>query len=156
MATASEQLFIQKPREVISLPEGSWGENNNHDVWSNSGNNWTWQRIYDDELRLNNILESLTIADLNELERRILTQALRELMLLQSSDWQFLIYTNSAKDYAEQRFSYHHNDFNKLCDLFETYKGKNQLSEKDNNFLTVTEQRNSSFQELQLEWWMAE
>ena len=153
MATASEQLFIQKPTEVISLPEGSWGENNNHDVWSNAGNNWTWQYIYDAELRLNNILATHTVEKLNELERRILTQALRELMLLQSSDWQFLIHTQAAKDYAEQRFSYHHNDFNRLCDLFENNKGKTKLSEQDNNYLIAVEKRNSPFQELRLEWW---
>ncbi|MPM51727.1 1,4-alpha-glucan branching enzyme [bioreactor metagenome] len=153
MATAAEQLFLQKPREVVSLPEGSWGENNNHDVWSNEGNKWTWTYIYDDELRLNNILNANPVNQLNKLERRILTQALRELMLLQSSDWQFLIHTNSAKDYAEQRFSFHHSDFNKLCDLFEKYKNQDVLEIHDNNYLEATEKRNSPFQELELEWW---
>lgn len=153
MATAAEQLYIQKPTEVIALPEGSWGENNNHDVWSNGANYWTWQYIYDAELRLNNIFATNAVSKLNDLERRILTQALRELMLLQSSDWQFLIHTQAAKDYAEQRFSYHNNDFNRLCDLFESNKGKNKLSEHDNNYLAAVEKRNSPFQELQLEWW---
>ena len=153
MATASEQLYLRKPTEVISLPEGSWGENNNHDVWSNGSNSWTWQYIYDDELRLNNIFSAITLSELNELERRVLTQALRELMLLQASDWQFLIHTQAAKDYAELRFSYHHNDFNKLCDLFESNRGKNKLSEQDENYLAAAEKRNSPFQELQLEWW---
>jgi 1,4-alpha-glucan branching enzyme len=153
MMTASEQLFLTKPHEVISLPEGSWGENNNHDVWMNEGNKWTWQYIYDDELRLNNILEKRNVTSLNNLERRILTQALRELMLMQSSDWQFLIYTNGAKDYAEQRFSYHHNDFNRLCSLYEKYEGMEKLDTQDESYLTETERRNSVFAELELEWW---
>lgn len=153
MMTASEQLFLTKPHEVISLPEGSWGENNNHDVWMNEGNKWTWQYIYDDELRLNNILEKRNVTSLNESERRILTQALRELMLMQSSDWQFLIYTNGAKDYAEQRFSYHHNDFNRLCSLYEKYEGMEKLDTQDESYLTETERRNSVFAELELEWW---
>ena len=97
-------------------------------------------------------MNSYSIAELNPLERRILLQAMRELLLLQSSDWQFLIYTNSAKDYAEQRFSYHHTDFNKLCDLFEKYKTKTELETLDENYLKATEERNSPFQELQLEW----
>ena len=153
MMTASEEIFFQKPKQVVSLPEGSWGENNNHDVWSNDENIWTWQYIYDDELRLNNIYADNDIAKLNTLARRLLTQALKELLLLQSSDWQFLIHTNSAKDYAEQRFSYHHTDFNKLCDLFEKYKKETELSAQDENYVSVTEQRNSIFSELKLEWW---
>ena len=157
MMTASEEIFIRKPRQVISLPEGSWGENNNHDVWANAGNSWTWQYIYDDELRLNNIYADNNIIEnkdiLNPLEKRILTQALKELLLLQSSDWQFLIYTNSAKDYAEQRFSFHHTDFNKLCDMYEKYKGQSELSTQDENYLSSTEQRNSVFEELELGWW---
>jgi len=151
--TASEQIFLRKPRQIISLPEGSWGENNNHDVWSNPNNNWTWQYIYDDELRFNSIMNSITLADLTTTQRTILTQALRELLLLQSSDWQFLIHTNSAKDYAEQRFSYHHADFNKLCDLFQKYQTQETLEQNDSNYLEATQLRNSPFKELQLEWW---
>ncbi|MDR0927408.1 MAG: DUF1957 domain-containing protein [Ignavibacteria bacterium] len=153
MSTASDQLFLMKPRQTVHLPEGSWGENNNHDVWSNKGNNWTWQYIYDDELKLNNILENNPIEEFDSTERRILTQALRELMLLQSSDWQFLIYTNSAKDYAEQRFSFHHTDFNKLCDMFLKFRIDKNLPKESMNYLEATEKRNSVFPELQLEWW---
>jgi 1,4-alpha-glucan branching enzyme len=35
---------------------------------------------------------------------RIVKQLCRELMLLESSDWQFLITTGAARDYAEMRF----------------------------------------------------
>jgi len=35
---ASEQLDILKPQEVVRLPEGSWGVNNDHTVWMNDGN----------------------------------------------------------------------------------------------------------------------
>lgn len=152
-ATSSEELLRVQPREVVGIPEGSWGENNNHDVWANSENVWTWEAIYNDELRLNNLLEKYPVAALKPLQRRILTQALREMMLLQSSDWQFLIHTKSAKDYAEQRFSFHHSDFNKLCDLAEKYADNDSLSAADKHLLEESEMRNAPFQELQLEWW---
>ena len=153
MATATEQIFKLKPTEVISLPEGSWGENNNHSVWFDAENGWTWTNIYDNELRLNNIIEKNNINKLTDIERRLLTQALRELMLLQSSDWQFLIHTQSAKDYAEQRFFFHHSDFNRICDMFEKFKETNHLTKKQLLYLEETEKRNSIFQELKLEWW---
>lgn len=152
-ATASEQLFKLQPKEVIGLPEGSWGVNNNHDVWSNPENVWTWQCIYDDEVRLKNLFDRYPISSLNDMQRRIALQALRELMLLHSSDWQFLIYTKSAKDYAESRFFFHNSDFNRLCDLFEKVSEADNLSEDELSFLEETEKRNSIFPELKLEWW---
>jgi 1,4-alpha-glucan branching enzyme len=152
--TASEQLATINPKEVVTMPEGSWGENNNHDVWSNAGNTWTWESIYNDELRLNNLFEKYPVANLNPAQRRIALQALRELMLLHSSDWQFLIYTKSAQDYAEQRFTYHHSDFNKLCDLIDKYNDGTEIKGTDLNYLEETERRNSIFEELQLEWWV--
>lgn len=152
--TASEQLNYINPKEVVTLPEGSWGVNNNHDVWSNPNNTWTWELIYNDELRLNNIFEKYPIVKMNQVQHRIALQALRELMLMQSSDWQFLIYTKSAQDYAEQRFTYHHSDFLRLCELIEKYKDINNILPEDLKYIEETEKRNAIFPELKLEWWV--
>jgi 1,4-alpha-glucan branching enzyme len=152
-ATASEQLYFMNPKEVISIPEGSWGVNNNHDVWVNPENNWTWEAIYNDELRFSKLTGGIKDSEKDDMLVRILLQALRELMLLQSSDWQFLIYTQSAKDYAEQRFSYHHSDFNKICDFAEEYIQNKAIKPEDLMYLEQAEKRNSIFPELKLEWW---
>jgi 1,4-alpha-glucan branching enzyme len=48
-----------------------------------------------------------------------LNQAARELMLMQSSDWQFLVTTGQAREYAIQRFSQHVERFRKLADSLE-------------------------------------
>ena len=39
--------------------------------------------------------------------RPVLEQAARELLLAQSSDWQFIISTGAAGDYATKRFNEH-------------------------------------------------
>lgn len=153
MVKASEEYDFKKPNEIISIPEGSWGVKNTHEVWINEGNKWTWETIYNDENRLKEIFEKYPIEKLNEIQKRILTQAVREMMLLHSSDWQFLIYTESAKDYAEQRFSYHHSDFIRLCELVEKYEGISKLTQHDKIYLEESETRNSIFPELELEWW---
>ena len=150
---ASEQLMIVNPKEVVSIPEGSWGVNNNHDVWSNDENTWTWECIYNDELRLNNIFQKYPVDKLNPVQNRFALQALRELMLEQSSDWQFLIFTESARDYAEQRFTYHHSDFNRLCDMIEKYSDDSPILSDDKKYLEETGKRNSIFPELKLQWW---
>ncbi len=151
--TASEQLYRVRPFEVMSIPEGSWGRNNNHDVWSNDDTKWTWEAEYNDELRLHNLIKKYPAREQKSELKRIITQALRELLLLQASDWQFLIYTQSARDYAEQRFSYHHSDFNKLCDLAENFAETGNLIPQDIKYLEETEKRNSPFPELKEEWW---
>ncbi len=154
MSKANDQLEIINPQEVIKIPEGSWGENNNHDVWINEQNKWTWEFIYNDELKLHNLLKEINLDNLSEIPKRVLTQALRELMLLQSSDWQFLIHTLSAKDYAEQRFFYHHSDFNKLCDIAQNIiANKVEISSEDLLYLEEVESRDSVFAELDLKWW---
>ena len=46
----------------------------------------------------------------------VLNQLAREIMLMQSSDWQFLVTTGQAREYAIQRFSQHLERFDKLAD----------------------------------------
>ena len=46
--------------------------------------------------------------------KRILKQMARELLLLESSDWEFLITTWSARDYAENRVAQHYEWFKRL------------------------------------------
>jgi 1,4-alpha-glucan branching enzyme len=52
-------------------------------------------------------------------ERTLLNQVARELLLLQSSDWPFLVTTGQAKEYAIQRFLQHVDRFNALLDSLE-------------------------------------
>ena len=42
--------------------------------------------------------------------RPVLAQAAREMLLAQASDWQFIISTGAAADYAERRFRQHCED----------------------------------------------
>jgi 1,4-alpha-glucan branching enzyme len=49
----------------------------------------------------------------------VLAQAARELLLLQSSDWQFIISTGAAGDYASTRFLGHAADLAALLDALE-------------------------------------
>src|SRR5205823_9859498 len=46
--------------------------------------------------------------------RPVLAQAARELLLAQSSDWQFIISTGAVVDYAERRFTLHCDDAERL------------------------------------------
>jgi 1,4-alpha-glucan branching enzyme len=151
--TASEQLNYIKPHEVMRIPEGSWGDGGNHKVWMNNETKWTWIAIYDDEVLFDVLLQKHPVPTMDATMRRIATQALRELLLLQASDWQFLVTTVAARDYAERRFLFHHTDFKKLIDLAYRYAATGELSDEEEHYVETVEARNSCFPELRLEWW---
>jgi 1,4-alpha-glucan branching enzyme len=143
-----------QPTEVISIPEGSWGEGGNHYIWLNQDTEWTWKHIYECEKRMCELARhyeaNKDTAD-SELAG-ILKQAARELMLLSASDWQFLISTWSARDYAELRLSEHYYDFKQLAEMAERRMRGEQLSPGDWEFFNDCRKRDSLFEEIELEW----
>lgn len=107
--TASGHLTAHPPSQSIQLADGSWGANGDWSMWLNPATEWTWRRLWDLEERFWNAARpALARDDAAE----VLEQAARELLLAQSSDWQFIISTGAAADYAERRFREH-------CDALE-------------------------------------
>jgi 1,4-alpha-glucan branching enzyme len=132
LISCSDYLALQPrdgalPTPTISLKEGSWGVNGDHHVWLNPDTSWTWSHIYPAEAALRDIAtDGRDIAGLwrdgglpdPALATRIAQQLCRELLLMESSDWQILITTGAARDYAEQRFSTHNNQFAELLEFW--------------------------------------
>src|SRR5205823_1435787 len=124
--TLGEALESVPPRTTLSLPEGSWGEGGDHRVWLNRGTEWTWDRVYSAEAEW---VEHLKVStDGNPDLARVLAQATRELLLLQASDWQFLITTGAARDYAERRVAEHYANFKRLSEIAASLRGGEPLS----------------------------
>src|SRR5207245_1757578 len=130
-ATLGEALAGVPPRATLALPEGSWGEGGDHRVWLNRDTEWTWDRVYSAEAEWAAHLAAGRTAkgDL----ARVLTQATRELLLLQASDWQFLITTGTARDYAERRVAEHYADFKRLSEMARGLASGESLSPDDAN-----------------------
>ncbi len=85
--------------------------------------------------------------------RTILNQAARELLLLESSDWQFSISTYSSRDYAEQRIKYHYTKFKQLADLVRRAGAGEEIPTDDWNHLGEAEDRDRCFPDIQPQWW---
>ncbi len=102
--TGSAHLRRHPRPPGIRLSEGSWGANGDHSMWMNDGTRWTWDRLWPLERRF--WQAARTAIETEEL-RPVVAQAARELLLAQSSDWQFVISTAVAADYAERRFVGH-------------------------------------------------
>ncbi len=112
--------FVRKhpPERAIVLPAGSWGTNGDHSTWLNGNNAWMWPLIAAAQRRMEQIvaLHGGTLGD----ARAAIDQLARELLLLQSSDWPYLVTTGQASAYAERRFTQHAERFDALAAMLES------------------------------------
>lgn len=108
-ASAGQTLRDAAPNTSLALGQGSWGANGDFSMWMNAETEWTWERLWPLEERFWNAAPGAVHRP--ELFA-VLEQAARELLLAQSSDWQFIISTGAAGDYATKRFVEH-------CDALE-------------------------------------
>jgi 1,4-alpha-glucan branching enzyme len=97
---------------VLHLPEGSWGAGGGHFTWDNTDTHWIWPLIHQAEAMMVSVVARFP--DTTGLARHALDQAARELLLLQSSDWPFLVSTGQAREYAVERFRSHLERFETL------------------------------------------
>jgi len=118
--TAGEYLEKHPPVDTIQIPESSWGQGGHFYVWLNHLTEWMWPIINGCEKRINDIVAKYEKIPEDKLLHRALNQLARENLLLQSSDWPFLITTWQAKDYATERFEEHVARFEKIADMIET------------------------------------
>jgi 1,4-alpha-glucan branching enzyme len=109
--TAGEHLDGHGTGDAIRLARGSWGKNGDYSMWMNAEVAWTWPVIWELE---NSFWDLAPRALENEMLLPILAQAARSLLLLQSSDWQFIISTGEVEDYAIKRFNGHADDTREL------------------------------------------
>ncbi len=127
-------------RHEIELPEGSWGRNSDHSTWWNEETEWTWEHVYRAEDRMVAIASRFYGRD--ALTDRIIEQLARELLILEASDWQFLITTGQAKEYGERRVLIHSGDFHRLANELVRYV---KAGEFNTGLLEELEERDNAF-----------
>jgi 1,4-alpha-glucan branching enzyme len=134
------------------MPEGSWGQNGNNYVWLNRDTSWTWKHIYPAEATVRSIATEGSWQDGGTGER-IMKQLCRELLLIESSDWQFLITTGPAADYAEARFMTHVDQFKVVEKAWLEFQQTGALAEASEAALKAIEVRDSIFAEIDPSLW---
>ncbi|MHA1912741.1 MAG: 1,4-alpha-glucan branching protein domain-containing protein [Promethearchaeota archaeon] len=132
---------------TIRMQPSSWGEGGDFRVWKNPEHGWVWPYINGSIKELEVILENKPIPD--KWEERILKQVARELLLMEGSDWPFLLYTMQAKEYANQRFHHHHQRFLKLIWAAKDISDRDRLSQQD---LEQIESIDSCFPEINIDY----
>ncbi len=103
--TPSEALDAFPVAQVSTPSASSWGYKGYNEVWLNGTNDWVWGHVLEASRRME------ALARFHEtpspLERRALDQAAREILLLQSSDWPFIMKTGTMVPYARRRVEEH-------------------------------------------------
>jgi 1,4-alpha-glucan branching enzyme len=97
----------------------SWGRNGYGEHWVNTKTEWLWRPLHEAAVRMTQVVQRYPERKPGTLEDRVLTQAGRELMLAQSSDWPFIITNGTTEEYAKRRFNDHLNRFHHLLNSLE-------------------------------------
>lgn len=131
--TPHEQIQPQTP--CVS----SWGYNGYFENWLNGSNDWIYPPLHSAGTEMRELIDKFPAAE--GIIRRALNQAGRELLLAQSSDWPFILSTNTMAPYARRRVVAHLEHFEALHSMLEA-------GEIDENYLHSLEERNNIFSEL--------
>ncbi len=171
------------PIQIQQPTASSWGENGYYKVWLNDLNSWMYPYQHDAERRMTELANRFYDAETTtpsavaaatpplkggepsstsprhsipatELQRSILNQMARELVLAQSSDWAFQIYQGTTVEYSSLRFRSHIHRFDLLAKMLEDLSepgdaatGSN-LSTESLDLFNEIQSRDNIFQEI--------
>ncbi|MBI4341844.1 MAG: DUF1957 domain-containing protein [Candidatus Omnitrophica bacterium] len=112
---APSDYFQHYPTNQVLEPSmSSWGHGGYHDVWLNGSNDWLYRHLHKMAERMTQLAREHAQPD--ALQRRALNQMARELLLAQSSDWAFILKTQTHAAYVYRRIHDHLARFNALYD----------------------------------------
>lgn len=150
LTTCGEYLTHHPPQHPVQLRESSWGDGGDHRVWWQEGTHRLWRNVYRAERDMQRLGAHVNGKKLDERSIRILRQCGRELLLLQASDWPFMVSTGSTPDHARSRASSHFDSFQRCHRMAERYLAGEEVAEEDWQILSELEKQDALFPDLDL------
>ncbi|MBN2026762.1 MAG: DUF1957 domain-containing protein [Actinobacteria bacterium] len=135
--------FNARDVSTISPAMTAWSVDGSFSVWVNQGTRDIWEHTYSTE---EDFASRLPSASMGGEKNRALIQAARELLLVEASDWSFLISRDTAAGYARDRFASHLARYREAIAMFE--RGK-----IDADLLSELEDTDNIFPWLDLRYW---
>ena len=123
-----------------SLKETTWGTNRDHSTWLNESTAWMWDELCRAQ---NKLFELSSLRGQGEHYDRALAQAVREILLLESSDWPYMVAKDRAKEYSIERFTAHSERFRRITGALERGEPEQlgpelaEIEESDNIFQQI-------------------
>jgi 1,4-alpha-glucan branching enzyme len=109
LCTPGDYLDKYQVFEKATPTPSSWGEGGYSSVWLNEKTAWIYPKMHSAAEKMIELATSFEEAE--GLELRALNQAARELLLLQASDWAFIIKNETSVEYATRRIKEHYQRF---------------------------------------------
>lgn len=144
IATMTPSDYLERfPVNQVAVPSlSSWGYMGYAEFWLNDTNQWIYPHLHMAANRMVELANSHRHGTGgNHLLDRALKQAVREVLLAQSSDWAFIMKTGTMVGYAERRTRDHLANFNKLYHDI-------RAGRIDDWWLSSIEQKNNIFPDL--------
>jgi 1,4-alpha-glucan branching enzyme len=139
VVTLADDLARHSVLQRATPSASSWGGQGYNEVWLSGQNDWIYRHLHAAAERLEGLCRRHVAPD--ALTRRALTQALRELLLAQSSDWPFMMSRDTTVEYAVRRVNDHLVRCGRLCEQVERRAIDDlqlaALEEADNLFPTL-------------------
>ncbi|MFZ2356204.1 MAG: 1,4-alpha-glucan branching protein domain-containing protein [Candidatus Omnitrophota bacterium] len=107
MITPSEYLLENRRNQVVTPSMSSWGWKGYSEMWLQGPNDWIYRHLHKASERMTELVKTNSHNSGNGVLQRALNQALRELLLAQSSDWAFIMGTGTHTEYAVRRTKEH-------------------------------------------------
>lgn len=140
MNTAPQYLDEFPEHAVCEPAPSSWGAGGYSAMWVDGSNDWIYRHVHRAEQEMHRLAQQYS-NETHPVKRRILNQMARELLLVQASDWAFLMKTGTAVKYAVDRVKSHLARFRKLSDQL-------ALDQFELSWLIDLEKRDSLFPRL--------
>ena len=118
LVSSAEVISRAGGLQVAMPAASSWGWGGYSETWINERNRWMWPYLRDAAARMA-VLAASTARPTN-LQRRVLNQLARELVLATASDWPFMATAGPMAAYGERRVRTHLRSFHDLLSQFES------------------------------------
>jgi 1,4-alpha-glucan branching enzyme len=152
---AVEEVLARVPADkAVELPEGTWGAGGDHRVWLNERLRPYWEVAYRCEDRFIDLWHRAPWQT-DPATHELLTEAARQLLLVQASDWPFVISTDGAVDYGNRRIHDHAARLDDLCNGVEDRIQEPEAARDPvvSNTLARCRLLDPVFPDLDLSWW---
>jgi 1,4-alpha-glucan branching enzyme len=120
LITCADYLDRHPVRQLQAPNPSTWGSEGHNLVWLNGANAWIYRHQHWAEEKMEELQRRFPSPQGNLKEA--LDEARRELLLMQSSDWAFIMTTGTTVSYATKRFREHLDRFVRLADQIERNK----------------------------------
>lgn len=134
------EYLKQYPENFESVPEfSSWGDGGYAGVWIEKANDWVYRHAFKMIERMTELAERFP--DESGLRERVLNQAAREVLLVQASDWPFLLRAGKAGSFARKQVEDAVTNFTRIYEML-------CANTVGTEWLTRLEKRNNIFPQM--------